>query len=1019
MAENGSVGMISLDLVIKEKLTEQLDKIKARVSAPAAKVGETMQSAVEKPMKNVGKSMTDSMKQAMDDVKSVTESAQKSLENVDKDVRKVLEGASEDTANAILKQLERAKEQQKQLAETVSEVPRAVKMGGYVQYDTAKIEAHMNEVADSIGKKVKETAEKSKEALESVKDEVKDVPEVPVDTAKTVSKLSIIQKKWQELSHSAGSAFFAIKKNSGKAFGFLKNTGEKALNSLKSRFSHLGSSALSVSKPVSKLGKMLKNSFRRVFFAASIYAGFRAIKDGLLETAKADEQFSKSLAEVKQNLSVAFAPIMQAVMPALNAMMSGLASVTKQIAAFIAGLFGKTYKQAAETAKKLKGVTDAAKKAKLSLAGIDEMNILSSGDDSGTSGTDLSNIDTSEPKLPDWAEELKNKLRSGDWAGIGAMLANGINKALGSVNWDKVSAKVNGGVKKITDGINGFIDNIDWDVLGDTLAGGLNTLSGAILTFTSRVHWDKLGAGIAQGLNRAIKKTNWKQLGKSLGSIVQSIISTAYSFALNFDWSGFGNAVGDTINGWFDAVDFSQAAQTLSLGIIGVLQTASAAADRTDWLNIGKKLSDALNNIDIVGISGEFAHTLSNIITGALDLAIGFVENTKWNKLTSKLFDSLGAMLRNINWGGLVTRAFRLAGAAVAAKLTLAVTFVRKVWETIVTAFKSVASSINQKIEECGGWTIEGIYNGIKDALKNVGTWIIDHIFKPFIEGFCNAFGIASPSKVMAEMGGYLIDGLYNAVSDGIKRVTGIFTEMREAIKGVFSNIGSWFYGTFSSAWERIKSAFANSSVIKFFGGVKDDIIEAFKSIPEKLGNIFEDAYKNIKEISDKIGSTITDIVDKIPGAGKAKNVLSDAVSFGYGGILGLGAKKVASYLPFMATGGTLSRNGDAAIVGEAGPELLQLIGGKAVVTPFTSAPKLSMVGAGTASGSGGSTELLSKIQGMIGADPEVVELLRLIVELLRSGMNIEIINYMFKNSSEFSREVVKAVADNNARRGR
>ena len=300
MAENGSVGMISLDLVIKEKLTEQLDKIKARVSAPAAKVGETMQSAVEKPM-------------TMDDVKSVTESAQKSLENVDKDVRKVLEGASEDTANAILKQLERAKEQQKQLAETVSEAPRAVKMGGYVQYDTAKIEAH------------KETAEKSKEALESVKDEVKDVPEVPVDTAKTVSKLSIIQKKWQELSHSAGSAFFAIKKNSGKAFGFLKNTGEKALNSLKSRFSHLGSSALSVSKPVSKLGKMLKNSFRRVFFAASIYAGFRAIKDGLLETAKADEQFSKSLAEVKQNLSVAFAPIMQAVMPALNAMMSGLA----------------------------------------------------------------------------------------------------------------------------------------------------------------------------------------------------------------------------------------------------------------------------------------------------------------------------------------------------------------------------------------------------------------------------------------------------------------------------------------------------------------------------------------------------------------------------------------------------------------------------------------------------------------------------------------------------------------------
>lgn len=37
---NNSVGVISLDLIIKEKLGEQLEKIKSSVRSPAEKVGE-------------------------------------------------------------------------------------------------------------------------------------------------------------------------------------------------------------------------------------------------------------------------------------------------------------------------------------------------------------------------------------------------------------------------------------------------------------------------------------------------------------------------------------------------------------------------------------------------------------------------------------------------------------------------------------------------------------------------------------------------------------------------------------------------------------------------------------------------------------------------------------------------------------------------------------------------------------------------------------------------------------------
>ena len=61
----------------------------------------------------------------------------------------------------------------------------------------------------------------------------------------------------------------------------------------------------------------------------------------------------------------------------------------------------------------------------------------------------------------------------------------------------------------------------------------------------------------------------------------------------------------------------------------------------------------------------------------------------------------------------------------------------------------------------------------------------------------------------------------------------------------------------------------------------------------------------------------------------------------------------------------------------------------------------------------------LSKLQGMVGSDPEVVELLRMILELLRNGMNIEIINYLFRNSKEFSREVLNVVNMDKARSGK
>lgn len=449
--------------------------------------------------------------------------------------------------------------------------------------------------------------------------------------------------------------FSTLKTVGGKALGSLR----KAAGSVGAKFKEFGKSAASVTKPVSKLGKSLRSAFKSVFLMAGAYAALRALKNGLSEAAKADKEFSSSLNAVKANLSIAFMPILQSIMPALNALMNGLASVTRSIAGFISGLFGTTYKQAAEAAKKLKGVSDAAKKAKLSAAGIDEMNILSDGggdSSEGKQGIDYSNIDMSEPELPDWAQRLKDSIRSGDWSGVGAILAERVNSVLGAINWDRLQSTVNSGIGKITNGINGFLDNVNWDTLGDTLAGGLNTLTGAINTFYSSVKWDKLGGGIAKGLNRAIKKTNWKQLGKAFSGHIQAIIDTAYSFVTNFDWSGFGSAIGTAVNAWFDGIDFGKAGAAISGGIKGLLDFAINAVQTINWRSIGLKIAEFIGNIDFSGIARRFFELLGSALAAAVSLLWGAIQKAVFavrdyfsEKIKECGGDIVGGLLLNLH----------------------------------------------------------------------------------------------------------------------------------------------------------------------------------------------------------------------------------------------------------------------------------------------------------------------------------------------------------------------------------
>lgn len=697
------------------------------------------------------------------------------------------------------------------------------------------------------------------------------------------------------------------------SFKAMKSVGSKAVETVKAKFSKLTSVIHGSSKPLSRLTNSLKRAAKSVFLMAGAYAIFRGLKSLVSNAVSGNEEFAKSLNEIKANLTIAFTPIMNTVMPYLNTLMTGVATATKTVAAFISELFGTTYqkslqatKQAQKSAEKIKKTQDTY------LADFDVVRVApdqsKSDTDSSEGGIDYSAINGDNVQLPDWAERMKDAIKSGDWAGVGSLVAEKVNGAFAYINWDGIQKKLNGFVDKLTDGLNSFINGVDWTGLGDSFGGGINTIFGAGYRFMKKFNWAGFGKGTAKFLNGGIKKTDWSLIGKTIASKWQAIIDYLYSFVTTFDWSGFGSSIGTSVNGWFDEIDWGKAGTTISEGVKGLLDTAINFLQTVNWQGIGEKLWTFISTID---------------------------------------------------WSGIATKLFKAIGSAIGGAVSV-------LWGFIKDAVFSIRDYFTEKIQDCGGNIVEGLFTGIVDAFKGIGTWLYDHVLTPFIDGFKNCFGIHSPSKVMAEMGGYIIQGLYNAVSEGIAKIKEIFTKLLNAVKGVFKGIGKWFKKTFSDA----------------FGGVKtilNGIIMFVKSI--FTGN-WKKAWQGVKKIFKGVWDTLYSVVKApinliIGAVNKMTSAIESAVNWIIDGINSL-SFDVPDWVPGIG-GETFGFDLDTISI----PEIPKLATGG-----LATAPTLAMVGDNrNAKADPEVISPLSKLQGMFdnGKLDEVLRVLNAILDWLKA----------------------------------
>lgn len=180
----------------------------------------------------------------------------------------------------------------------------------------------------------------------------------------------------------------------------------------------------------------------------------------------------------------------------------------------------------------------------------------------------------------------------------------------------------------------------------------------------------------------------------------------------------------------------------------------------------------------------------------------------------------------------------------------------------------------------------------------------------------------------------------------------GVFKGIWEAIKQIFSNIGSWFKNKFGEGVNGIKNAF--SSIGSFFKGIWKDIKNIFSNVGATIGNaitntvkkavngVLSTAVKIINGFINAINFAI-DIINKIPAVNISKiNTLS---------------------VPKMARGGVVD-SATLAIVGEQGKE--------AVVPLENNTEWIDMLAAKINSAKGGSTPIILQVDGKTFAQTAV-----------------------------------------------
>ncbi len=327
--------------------------------------------------------------------------------------------------------------------------------------------------------------------------------------------------------------------------------------------------------------------------------------------------------------------------------------------------------------------------------------------------------------------------------------------------------------------------------------------------------WATLGALVAGKVNDVFDTIDWKAIGSKMGYAINGVIATVSSFIDNTDWYNISASLSTLFNSAIEQIDFS------NLGSIFM----------SKWTIIGDMIIGAIETIDweLVGKS------IKDFFIGAFDKGSSFIDKYDWGKIGSDLWTKLKELINGLDFGAIARSFFTLFGKALGAAVSVVASFFKGVVDDMLGYFSKYTTN-EDGTKKTGIEWIEGVLQGIIDGLKNIGQWILDNVFTPIIDGFKSAFKINSPSKVMEEIGGYLVDGFMEGFN--------LFGQVGDKVAEWSGKVVEWF-----------TKGEDGKGIVEHFQEIGGNIISKFK---EKISTKYTDTKNSITTWAGKVKSWFT-----------------------------------------------------------------------------------------------------------------------------------------------------------------
>ena len=418
---------------------------------------------------------TDKLKNKLDKLNNDIERQTGKVKNLQAEYDKLLSGEGAPAVNPAVEKLSKQLDKARTDLEAYNAELEKIHQGTDIQLQAAETPEMVERILEVEQIQVDALNEKYGKQIATVQrleNEISNIPQETTDTAAEAEKLRLQLEQAQ----------IALERMETDARG-VENQIEQVQQPTSQVQQHLDAAQNSLGK----FEKRLQTIAKKVFIFSLLTAALRSVKGYMSEALAANESFQNSLANLKGTLRTAFQPILDFIIPILQALINVLNAAIGYVAKFTSWLFGSTVQASSAAAKALYDQTNATKaagaaavKAKRQMSGLDEMNTWQNDTSSGGGGA-------AEPAIKfDGIKKAMGELEvyiSGALLAIGAILAfTGVSIPLG------IALMAIGAA-----GLASAMD-CDWNSMPDNIRsaltivlgilGGAALVIGAILTFS-------------------------------------------------------------------------------------------------------------------------------------------------------------------------------------------------------------------------------------------------------------------------------------------------------------------------------------------------------------------------------------------------------------------------------------------------------------------------------------------------------------------------------------------------------